>query len=161
MAVSAPGVVRSFFDQYQPRQYSKGQVFLLDGEKSDHIYFLTKGRVKVYSISYRGDEIILHVHKAPDFFPLHHVIGETENKYIYEADTETMVHRAPAGDVKKFLESHPPVILRLLRQSYKIINSFLERQSLLMSGTATTHSMYAKKSLLHGSAYPGKQSTAK
>lgn len=142
MAMSIQSTVNAFFEKYVLNRYAKGQVFLLEGEQPDYVYYLIEGRVKVYSISYRGDEIILHIYKPPDFFPISHVINQTENKYIYEADTNTAVRRAPIDEVRKLLENHPSVTLNLLKQSYQYINEFLERQSLLMAGSARSRLIY-------------------
>jgi CRP-like cAMP-binding protein len=136
MTTSVLRTINTFFERYDLRQYTKGQIFLLEGERSDYVYYLIKGRVKVYNVSYRGDEIILHIYKPPDFFPISHAVDESENKYIYEADTETTVRRAPIDEVKRLLERRPTVTLNLLMQSYRFINTFLERQSLLMAGSA-------------------------
>jgi CRP-like cAMP-binding protein len=142
MTASVPDIISVFFEKYTLNRYTKGQIFLLEGERSDYVYYLIEGRVKVYGISYRGDEIILHVYKPPDFFPVSHVVNQTENKYIYEADTDIAVRRAPIDEVRKLLENHPSVTLNLLKQSYQYINDFLERQSLLMAGSARSRLIY-------------------
>lgn len=147
MTTSILDTMRTFFEQYSPSRYNKGQVFLLQGEKSDYVYYLEIGRVKVYSVSYRGDEVILFVHRPPDFFPVSHAIGQTHNNYIYEADSETVVRRAPVYELMKLLETQPSVTLDLLRHSYGYIDEFLERQLLLMAGNARSLVMHELLSL--------------
>jgi CRP/FNR family transcriptional regulator len=142
MTASVLRTVSAFFEQYSTISYAKGQIFLLAGEKSDYIYYLIKGLVKVYTISYRGDEIVLHVYKPPDFFPVAHAITQANNEYIYEADSEIIVRRAPVHQVKKLLEAHPSVALDLLRRSYDYMNGVLKRQSLLMAGSAKSRLMH-------------------
>lgn len=142
MTASVLSTISTFFEQYNLSRYAKGQIFLLEGEVSDYVYYLVEGRVKVYTISYRGDEVILHIYKPPDFFPVSHIINQTDNKYIYEADTETVVRRAPINEVRKLLEKYPSIALNLLKQSYQYINDFLERQSLLMAGSARSRLIY-------------------
>ena len=118
MNMPASKIISSFFEHYMPSRYSKGQILLLQGEESDYIYYLLEGYVKVYTISYRGDEVILHIHRARDFFPISHAINPTRNKYIYEADSDILVHKAPVADVKTLLEERPQIALELLRRSY-------------------------------------------
>ena len=60
MQATATKIVENFFSKYTLRRFRKGQVLILDGEGTDKIYYLASGRVKVYDISYRGDEIILN-----------------------------------------------------------------------------------------------------
>lgn len=142
MHTPASTTIRTFFAQYAPSRYSKGQILLLQGEESDYIYYLLEGHVKVYTISYRGDEVILHVYRPLDFFPMSQVVNPSQNKYIYEADTEIVIRRAPLQAVKNLLEAHSSITLELLKQSYDYINDFLDRQSLLMAGSARSRLIY-------------------
>jgi CRP-like cAMP-binding protein len=142
MNMPASKIISSFFEHYMPSRYSKGQILLLQGEESGYIYYLLEGYVKVYTISYRGDEVILHIHRARDFFPISHAINPTRNKYIYEADSDILVHKAPVADVKKLLEEQPQIALELLKRSYDYINDFLDKQSLLMAGSARSKLIY-------------------
>jgi CRP/FNR family transcriptional regulator len=142
VVVLIPDLISDFFKPYQPHRYAKGQIFLLDGEKADYIYCLMEGRVKIYTISYRGDAIVLYVHSPPDIFPVSHLISQTTNSYIYEADTETLIRRAPMQEMKKLLDSQPNAALELLRQSHEYINYFLQKQSALMAGSAKLRLMY-------------------
>lgn len=142
MAISFQNTVSTFFEQYRTSRYAKGQVFLLEGEKADYLYHLIEGRVKVYTISYRGDEVILHVYKPPDFFPTSHLLNEGSNGYIYQAETETVIQRAPIDEVRKLIKAHSSIALGFLEQSYEFINNFFEKQSLLMAGSARRRLMY-------------------
>ncbi len=135
-------IINSFFDKYPLRQYKKGQVFILSGERSDYLYLLTQGRVKMYDISYRGDEIILHVYKSPGLFPVSHAITQTNNRYIYEADSDTTVRRAPIAEARKFLKSSRLVAFDLLKQLYERVDQLHERETLLMSGSAKGRLLY-------------------
>ncbi|MNQ94265.1 Fumarate and nitrate reduction regulatory protein [compost metagenome] len=142
MSVPASTMISTFFERYTQSQYSKGQVLLLQGEEADHIYYLLEGYVKVYTISYRGDEVILHVYRPLDFFPMSHAISPVQNKYIYEADSDIVVRRAPLEAVKTLIKEQPSIALELLKRSYDYINDFLDRQSLLMAGSARSKLIY-------------------
>ncbi len=142
MASATSTTIHAFFEQYRPSRYSKGQILLLEGEKSDYTYYLVEGHVKVYTISYRGDEVILQVYRSPDFFPVSHILTAAQNKYIYEADSEIVVRRAPIGAMKNLLKEHPSITLGLLERSYDYISDFLDRQSLLMAGSAKSRLIY-------------------
>lgn len=139
---SVPDIISAFFEPYRPSRYAKGQVFLLEGENVEYIYYLIEGRVKIYTVSYRGDDIILYVHQPYDFFPAPHILSHAVNNYIYEADTETVVRRAPIEAVRQLVETHPAVAVTLLRRSYTDISALMERQSLLMAGSAKRRLIY-------------------
>lgn len=134
--------IEHFFEKYDLREYKKGQVFILNGETSDFTYYVISGRVKVYDVNYRGDEIILNVYKPPAIFPIFSLIDSAANKYIYEADTATTIRRAPTNEVKRLLESSPDTTLDLLKQTYSYLTSLLERQALLMAGSAKSRLIY-------------------
>lgn len=142
MSLPASTLISTFFDRYTPSRYSKGQVLLLQGEQSDYIFFLIEGSVKVYTISYRGDEVILHIYKPSDYFPISHAVTTTQNKYIYEADSEIVVRRAPLEAIRTLLKEQPSITLELLKRSYDYINDFLDKQSLLMAGSARNKLIY-------------------
>lgn len=61
--------IGKFSAQYRLRNYAKGQILILNGEDTNYVYQLVKGKVKEYDVTYRGDEIILNVFKPPAFSP--------------------------------------------------------------------------------------------
>lgn len=135
-------VIRDYFEQYTLFRYQKGQILVFNGERSNYVYYLLEGRVKVYDVSYRGDEIVVHVYKPGDFFPVSHLFGRTKNPYIYESDSVVTIRRAPAGDIFDLFALSPDVTLSLLTQAYNYIEAFLDRQALLMAGSARSKLIY-------------------
>lgn len=153
MVISVSDTINNFFKLYRPNRYAKGQIFLLEGEATDYIYRLVEGRVKIYTVSYRGDDVVLYVHNPPDIFPISQLHTQTINSYIYEADTDTVIQRAPIQEMKKLVESHAAVANTLLKQSQEYINYFLEKQSALMAGSAKQklmHELVAQYRRFHG-----------
>jgi CRP/FNR family transcriptional regulator len=142
MVISVPDAISNFFKTYRLSRYAKGQIFLLEGEKADYIYYLVEGRVKIYTVSYRGDDVVLYIHKPPDVFPVSNLLNQTMSDYIYEADSETVVRRAPMHEMKKLIESQPAVAFGLLKQAHEHISYFLEKQAALMDGSAKRKLMY-------------------
>lgn len=134
--------VERFFKSYSLRRYKKGQVLLLDGEGPDRVFYLTAGRVKVYDISYRGDEIILNVFNPGTFFPVALVVSHTPNKYVYEAETDIEVHQAPARDVIAFIKERPEVTYELLATVYAKMDEIFGRVSHLMASSAKRRLIY-------------------
>ena len=70
MSQDVTSKVNQFFSRYRPRSYDKGQILIMNGDSATDIYHLVRGTVKVYDISYRGEEIVLNVFKPPAFFPM-------------------------------------------------------------------------------------------
>ncbi len=134
--------VADFFSAYKVRDYAKGQVLLLNGDEARNLFYLEKGKVKVYDVSYRGDEVILNVFKPKAFFPVSHILTTDSNRYIYEAETDLQLRQAPAADVLKFLETNPDVVLDLLRRVYVGVDGIMGRIAYLMSGSAKSRLIY-------------------
>lgn len=142
MGSSTPEIIEKFFHAYSQRQYKKGQVLLLDGEGPERMFYITSGRVKVYDISYRGDEIILGVFGPGTFFPLALLVTKTPNRYIYEAETDIEVRQTPARDAIRFLRNNPEVVYFALGQVYTRMDDVLGRMSHLMASSAKRRLIY-------------------
>lgn len=142
MDVSVARVIEEFFAQYPVRQYSKGQILIFRGEGGDFVYNLVSGRVKQYDVTYRGDEIILNEFKSPSFFPMWLAINQSENPYIFEAETDIEVRRAPAEAVVAFIKLHPTIMFDLLSRVYKGVDGLLGRMTYLMAGSAKARLMH-------------------
>ncbi len=134
--------LESFFSQYRLRKYSAGQVLILNGDKSEYIYYILRGKVKQYDVTYRGDEIILHVFQPPAFFPMSQAINKSVNNFIYEAETDIEIRQAPSDDVVQFINANPDVMYDLLARLYKGMDAILGRMVQLMSGSAKTRLIY-------------------
>lgn len=145
MSGTVEQLIENFFSKYQTKHYSKGQVLILKGEGGDVVFNLVSGRVKQYGITYRGDEIILNVYKPPAFFPMSLVINQTENQYIYEAETDIQLQKVPAQDVIAFLKSNPDVTFDLLSRVYRGVDGIIGRMAQLMSASAKERVMYELK----------------
>jgi CRP-like cAMP-binding protein len=134
--------ITEFFSQYSSHAYAKGQVLILNGERPDHIYFLEEGRVKQYDVTYRGEEVILNVFKPNAFFPMSMAINNTDNPYLYEAETNVVVRQAPAIEVVDFVKANPDVLFDLLSRVYRGLDGILGRMAFLMASGAKGRLMY-------------------
>lgn len=142
MTPSVTDKVENFFSQYRLRRFSKGQILILNGDQTDYIYQLIKGKVKQYDVTYRGDEIILNVFKPPAFFPMSLAINDTKNPYIYEAETDIELRQAPIDKTVLFIKSNPDVLYDLLSRVYKGVDGLLGRMTYLMASSAKSRLIY-------------------
>lgn len=134
--------IQRFFSKYPKHTYPKGQILVFAGEAPEHVFYLTKGRVRQYDLSYRGDEIIVNVFKPPAFFPMSWAINRTPNSFFFKTELETELHIIPPDDAVKFLEDNPDVTLDLLGRVYRGADGLLGRMVHLMSGTARSRLWY-------------------
>jgi CRP-like cAMP-binding protein len=134
--------IEEFFGQYRLRHYAKGQILILNGDDTNYVYHLVKGRVKEYDVTYRGDEIILNVFKPPAFFPMSLAINKTPNPYIYEAETNIDIRQAPAEEAVTFIKDNPDVMFDLLSRLYRGTDGLLARMAHLMTSSAKARLMF-------------------
>lgn len=134
--------VRQHFSTYPLRKYPKGQILVFAGENPEHIFYIVKGRVRKFDVSYRGDEVIINVFQPPAFFPMSWALNQTPNKFFYKAENEVEVHLVPASDALQFLQDNPDVALDLLSRLYQGLEGFYGRLVHLMSGTAGSRLLY-------------------
>jgi CRP-like cAMP-binding protein len=130
------------FSLYPKRVYPKGHILVFADESPEHIFYIVKGRVRKYDVSYRGDEVIVNIFQPPAYFPMSWVINKTPNSYFYKTEEETEVHLVPAEKALEFLQANPDVVLDLLSRVYKGMDGLLGRVVHLMSGTARSRLIY-------------------
>lgn len=88
------------------RTFSSGSTILYQGEAPRNACVLSSGIVKVYSISEQGDEQIVTIHVAGEFFPASWIFGKTTSTlFYYEAVTECTVAFMPRKELIEFMIS--------------------------------------------------------
>jgi CRP-like cAMP-binding protein len=131
-----------YFSSFPKRTYPKGQIIIFAEEEPESVYYIAKGKVRNYDLSYRGDEVIVNIFKPGAFFPMSWAINHTPNKYFYKTEEETTVHVVPADAAVTFLKNTPAVTFDLLARLYRGLDGILGRMVHLMSGTARSRVLY-------------------
>jgi CRP/FNR family transcriptional regulator len=135
--------IADFFAPYPARRYKKGHVILVAGEPADHAYYLVEGKVKVYDVTYRGDEVVVNSMRSPVIFPLSAVINRTAPRYTFEADSDILVKQAPIADVSTFLDAHPMIVRDVLSALYRLMEGAFKRLVYSTTSSAKTRLVYA------------------
>jgi CRP-like cAMP-binding protein len=128
--------VDNFFIQFKYQQYKKGEIIVRAEEEPQGIFYLKEGKVKMYTISKKGDEIVVNLFRPISFFPMSWAINKTHNRYYYEAVTDAEIFLAPKDKTLAFIKVNPDVLYNLLSRVYKGIDGIFERMSYLMKGNA-------------------------
>lgn len=134
--------IDAYFSKYPKRAYPKGQILVFADESPEHIFYIVKGRVRKYDVSYRGDEVVVNLFKPPAFFPMSWAINRSPNEYFYKTETAAEMHIVPADDALQFLKDNPDVTLDLLSRIYRGMDGLLGRLVHLMSGSAKSRLLY-------------------
>lgn len=134
--------IKQQFSKYPLRTYAKGQILIFAEEDPEHVFYLVKGNVLKYDVSYRGHEVIVTIFKPNAFFPMSYALNRTPNKYFYKTETDTVLHVVPIDDALAFVKENPDVLIDLLSRLYEGVDGILGRIVHLMSGTAQSRLMY-------------------
>jgi len=134
--------ITAHFAKYPEREYKKGQILVLAGEKVPYVYHLVSGTVKQYAISYRGDEVIVNMFKPPAFFPMSHAMHGNPSQFVLEAETDITVHLASVDETVAFLKDNPDVLYDLLSRVYRGLDGLLGRVAHLMTSNAKGRVIY-------------------
>jgi len=132
----------------------KGELFLLEGEWSDYLYFLIGGLVKVYKTSDNGKEQILHI--APPGESLNDVstFDGGSNQASMLAMTPVHLYGVRKEDLITLLHDHPMIYLNILKAlAYRI-----RRDSNLVGELSSSQAMARLAKLLLGK-YAGEEAT--
>lgn len=143
MKPAAHQAVDEFFSRYPVRHYKKGQILILAGDKSPSAFYLVEGRVRIYDVTYRGEERVVNSLKPPILFPLPLIVQDRASSYIYEANTDIAIRPAPVHETLEFLQTHPQALYGLLDDLSRAYDSILERMAYVISGNAKTKLVYS------------------
>lgn len=142
MASAVAEKVKEHFSKYPKRSYPKGQILVFADESPEHIFYIVKGSVRKYDVSYRGDEVVVNIFKPFAFFPMSWAINHTPNKYFYKTETDTELHVIPVDEALAFVKDNPDVAMDLLSRIYRGMDGLLGRVVHLMSGSAKSRLLY-------------------
>ena len=99
--------------------------------------------MRVYDVTYRGEEIIIQSFKSPTLFPLPHIVHASATPYIYEASTDITIRQAPVNEAVQFLMAHPLVVYDLLGGLSTMLDTVLERMVHAISSSAKHRLIYS------------------
>ncbi|SMF90760.1 CRP/FNR family transcriptional regulator, anaerobic regulatory protein [Paenibacillus uliginis N3/975] len=96
--------------------FKKGQALLHEGEKSDKLFIVNKGQVKVSKFTVNGKEQILYILTTGEFFGELHLFNHDEvNNFSVYAIEDTVICLLTKDDIDRIMEANPEIALKLLR----------------------------------------------
>ena len=93
------------------RELERGQVLLLEGERSDALYAVVSGRLKVLLSSERGDELVLSLVGPGEALGEISVLDGLARSVTVQATVETRVLVLPGAALRSLLERSPRLAL--------------------------------------------------
>lgn len=130
--------VESFFSDYTPITYKKGEPILRAEDAPFGVYYLKSGYVRQYLLAPSGETFIVHIYKPGSFFPLTWIINDTPNVYHFEAMTPTTIIRAPKDVFIEFLKTHKDTLFYAMQRLSAGLSGFVTRVAQLVLDDAKT-----------------------
>lgn len=135
-------IIDKFFATLPVRHYKKGHIVVVAGEPAEHAYYLMSGRIKVYDVTYRGDEIVVLSMKGPSLFPLSSVMNRTAPRYMFEADSDIALKQAPIAEMCAFLDNRPDVVRDLFSSLYRQMEGMFKKMVYSITASAKMRLVY-------------------
>ncbi|MFZ5868443.1 MAG: Crp/Fnr family transcriptional regulator [Thermodesulfobacteriota bacterium] len=114
------------------RTYRKGTVISDPDDENDSVNFVVSGRVKIYSLSACGNEIIFRFCGPNSFFGIAGLFGAGQRNVFSEAVEDTEVMSINSASVERVVSENPALAMSLIRvlssrirQAHEAIREFV------------------------------------
>lgn len=123
-----PEELESIKRYISPKTVQRGEIFLLEGDWTDSLYFVISGVVKIYKISTEGKQQTLNIATTGDSLNDVSTFDQGYNAANQLAMTPTLLYGIKKSDVATILSKYPQVALNALT----VLASKVRRDSLLV-----------------------------
>ncbi|MGJ7923028.1 Crp/Fnr family transcriptional regulator [Neobacillus sp. LXY-4] len=96
--------------------YQRGQIIYHDGDQSDSLYIVSKGKIKIYRLSESGKEQLIRILNTGDFTGELALFKEEVHESYAEAMTDTQVCMINRSDLQELLLKYPSISLKILTE---------------------------------------------
>lgn len=97
------------------RLYRQGAHIFMQGEPLTNVYFIHKGKVKIYKTDSQGKEQIVNILQKGDMFPHQGFFRKDDYPAYSEAIEDTVLIYIPITSFENFLITHPEICVKLFR----------------------------------------------
>lgn len=97
------------------RDYAKGEMIFLEGEKSTTLYIINEGQIKLFTYTKEGKEQILHILQEGEFFGELSLFKEEEYAFNAEAIVPVKICTLTKQNLDMILQRKPEIALKLLQ----------------------------------------------
>jgi CRP-like cAMP-binding protein len=126
--------LKKIVDMTGNKVYKKGDILCHDGEKSDTLFIINEGAVKISKLTKDGKEQIIHIYTSGDFFGELSIFSDNEayNFDVY-AISDLKICTLTKQNMDEILLSNPTISLKLLQ----VISNRLTQTENLAQNLAT------------------------
>jgi CRP/FNR family cyclic AMP-dependent transcriptional regulator len=115
------------------RKYKKNMIIFMAGEPAEAVFFVKKGKVKIYKTTQDGKEHIIHIMSDGDVFAEACLFGVQPYPANAEAMDDSEIVMIKNKDLEHLLELHPQIaiqIIKVLSTRLKMVSSQIENLAL-------------------------------
>ncbi len=87
--------------------YPKGELIVREGERSDHMYVIISGRVRVFADNDNNRKIILNIQEAGEYFGEIALIDESPRSASVETLEKSVLSKLSRQDFEKCIDERP------------------------------------------------------
>jgi CRP/FNR family transcriptional regulator len=124
----SPDALEEIKKYLSPKTVQKGEMFMLEGDWNDSLYFVISGVVKVYKISSEGKQQILNIATAGESLNDASTFDQSTNAANMIAMTPALLYGIKKKDLFAIILKYPKVALNCL----KVLAGRVRRDSLLV-----------------------------
>lgn len=96
--------------------YKRGEIIYQAGDKSDSLYIVHSGKIRIYRLSESGKEQLVRILNPGDFTGELALFNEALHESFAEAMEETQVCMIKRSDLQEFLLKYPSISLKILAE---------------------------------------------
>lgn len=108
-------LLRTFVEGRQIDKYHKKQKIFTQGNYPVRLYYLQRGKVKIFKTNGDGKELIIRISKEGDFFGYIALLEDTPYQATAEAMEECEIAAIPRSEFEELMNSHPEVSKRFIK----------------------------------------------
>ncbi|MGM8364398.1 Crp/Fnr family transcriptional regulator [Virgibacillus sp. W0181] len=120
--------MQPILDIAKSRTYHIGSHIFMQGNPLTNVYFIHRGKIKIYKTDFHGKEQIVNVLQDGDMFP--HQGFFKQGSYPAHAqviEKDAMLIHIPIPSFENFLITHPEICIKLFRVLSEIISDLQKR----------------------------------
>jgi CRP/FNR family transcriptional regulator len=110
-----PGRLQAIEHLFTEIRYGKGAHFLSEGSRTDSLYFIVSGLVKVYKTSPAGKEQVLHIATPGESLNDVSLYDEGPNAAGMAALSPIVLYAIKKSDIIKVLRENPPIMMNVIK----------------------------------------------
>lgn len=114
--------LKEITDKISRKTYKKGEMVFFEGDKSEKLYVINSGKVKIFKYTKEGKEQILYITSAGDFLGDLSLLKKADFKFNAEALEDVSMCQLTKDDFDQVVKENPEIALKILEVLYDRIS---------------------------------------